>query len=427
MRKRLLSRTLWIVVAALVIAGAGVGVAGAVIAVTAGSGDVVIGCALNSNGDLRIVSAASQCKPKEHVVELAGPQIPQTRQVDCSTGGNIQEAIDSVPVQLPLTVDITGTCTEAVRFSRDNVTLRAASPGAGLAAPAPGDSTLWLEGARHVSLEGLTLSGGGSGINAVNGASFSASGLHVTDAFDGVAAFGSSYGLLDGVTIENSGSSGLNVGSGSSISASSTTISNSQSYGVVTASGHVDLHNSTVTNSRGQGVDAEFSGSVQLYATTVEHSGQTGVIAFWGGSIFAEDGSVIEYNSNGGVGAHGGAVDIANSRVAHNEGGASTYAGGRLGLSGSTVVENNIGDGVTVAGGGVAGIGDQTIIRGNTGNGVSIADVSMADFGTVNGVQITGNGGWGVYCQSSPAVALITGNPSAVSGNTAGEDNCPRA
>jgi hypothetical protein len=342
----------------LVIAGTGAGVASAVSTVTAGPANVVIGCALNRNGDLRIVSRASQCRPTEHVVKLAGPQLPQTRQVNCNTGGNIQKAIDSAPVQLPLTVDITGTCTQAVQFSRDNVKLRAASPGAGITAPAPGDSPLYLDGARHVVLDGLTLTGGDRGVNAFNGASFTASGLHVSGGRWGVSLTGASSAQIDGLSVGQVAQAGIEVAGGADVQVSNATIG-SGNFGVIAIGGHAELTGTTVTDSGGSGVVAENGGSVQLTGTTVEHAGDSGLFAWNGGSIEARQGSLIQYN-NGGVASHDGSVHLVDARVVHNAASGVDIQFGRLITQGATIIEDNTGNGVGLSGNSAAEFGDQT-------------------------------------------------------------------
>ena len=89
------------------------------------------------------------------------------------------------------------------------------------------------------------------------------------------------------------------------------------------------------------------------------------------------------------------------------------------------ILENNPGGGLVVALASTAQVQDSTI-GGNGGDGINLSDTSVVqfDFPTSNN-QITGNTGWGIDCQSSPAVAMTVGGAGTVTGNGAGQDNCP--
>ena len=64
-------------------------------------------------------------------------------------------------------------------------------------------------------------------------------------------------------------------------------------------------------------------------------------------------------------------------------------------------------------------------IKNNTGNGVHLAGTASGGFNQMN--TITGNSQWGIFCDGPPAVAQIQTPPAIddISGNSAGQINCP--
>jgi hypothetical protein len=421
---------LWLALCAAVIAATGTGVAFATGAIGSDTGNVIVACAKNLNGQLRVVNDPSECLASEHQVSLQAP-LPQGEQklaVDCAAGESIQQAIDSAPVNLPLLIAINGTCTEAVTIGRDNVTLVAVSPGDGIQSPGPNVAPLSLNGATHISLGQLTLTGGQNGLQAFNGASFGAFGLHVTGATSGILIGNGSIGSLNELTIDHSSQDGLSLGDGGSVQVSGGTISDSGVDGVQLDGAHAQLTDVDVTRSGFQGVEVSTGSTAELNNTTVEYSTSTGVIAFIGGSVSIGNGSQIQHNGQGGVIANAGAVTLAGADIANNRGGGvSTFDGGHVNMQNDTIIENNTGDGVTVSGGSAASIQGQNFIRNNTGDGVHVRDTSIALFGILTGPnQIVGNGGWGIFCDvGPPAVAQMSGTPGNVSGNGPGQVNCP--
>jgi hypothetical protein len=427
-KTRLRRRGVRVALVALLMTVGGAGVAYATGAIATGSGDPIVGCAKNTNGQLRIVGDSSQCLPSEHSVLFQAPlaQGPQNVFVDCTAGQSINQAMQDASPNTPLTIVIRGTCTEAVIIDRDEVSLQAQSPGDGIQAPGPNDSPLSLNGATHVNLGQLTLTGGRNGLGAFDGASFSASNLHVSGAATGVMIGGGSSGNLNQSTIESSTQDGLAVHNGGSVQMNSGTIRQSGGDGVSLDGGHASLGGVLVTHSGFQGVSARNGSSADLGNTTVEYSTRTGVHAFNGGSI-SINGGLIQFNGQVGVIAHSGSVNLQGAVVANNQGaGAGTFAGGRLNVQGGTVIENNQGDGLQFFGGGAGSVQGQNFIRGNSRNGIHVRDTSIALFDSPSGTnQIVDNGGWGLFCDGPPAVAQTTGQPGTLSGNGGGTSNCP--
>ena len=92
--------------------------------------------------------------------------------VRCDKGNTIGVALDEHRDALTLT--IIGVCDEHLTIDRNDVTLVAAAPGAGLHGPDPTRNTLQVTGDRFV-LDGLTVTGGRNAI-VVSGGTGSGSG-----------------------------------------------------------------------------------------------------------------------------------------------------------------------------------------------------------------------------------------------------------
>jgi hypothetical protein len=127
--------------------------------------------------------------------------------------------------------------------------------------------------------------------------------------------------------------------------------------------------------------------------------------------VAAQDGGSVDFHPGVGVsGNHGGGVTARD--------------GGHLTIRGDTTIENNTGNGVFLSGASSLQ-GGGTTVSGNSGDGIHLKDTSVAQFDGTS--QITGNSGWGIFCEGPPSVAVIEGNPGTVSGNTGGQNNCPSA
>ena len=382
----------WVVAAVLAVAAAGMGVAAAAGTLSAGAGNSYVGCVAPKSGAVTIVSSASQCPKGDSVVMLAGAQVPQKVTVDCP-GQSIQAAIDAAPVNLPLTVTITGTCTQNVTIDRNDVTLQAPigpGPGAGITAKDSGKPVIEV-GGTGITLNNLTLTGGSTGLRLDFGATVTSS---------------------TGLTI--TGSTGNGVGlSGADLDMFYATISNAGSSGVAASSGSVAVLNSvTITGSAHDGVFARDGSTVIIGGSNDPAAGGP---------------SVIDGNGIGVVAQGHATVSISTTQVEKNTGVAGLVSkdGSQLTVQdGSLIEDNSAGDGVIISGGSMATFQGTNTISGNEGNGVSVHDVSVVAFGEPDTNTITGNGGDGVFCASPEA--MQTAAPGTITGNAGpDQDNCP--
>ena len=429
MKIKMPERAGWAAFAVACLTMTGIGAAYAASAIAPGPHGSYTGCVSKRDGDLRIVSGASQCRPNESVISLAGPQTARTVRVNCAAGQTIGAALAAAPVNLPLTVNVSGTCTEAVRIARDNVSLIGAGPGAGITAPDPSADPVIVT-ASQISLAGLTLTGGSTGILTSlpdrGSASFTASSLQINGADTGVALSPGTTGALTNVTVDHPGGhggGGVVVGAGASLEARRLTISNAGNEALNVNGGQATVSGSAITSGSGEGVEVWGGGNLTLTNTSIEHT-HFAVHATSGGTVVLQDSTIT--SNGGGVRAEGATAEIENSTVTGNgDNGVESMDGGRVRIAGSQI-ENNNGDGVRILGGSVATFSDTSdVISGNAGNGISVHDTSIAIFSPGDTSQIINNGGWGLFCAGPPSVALITATPGTVSGNAAGQDNCP--
>lgn len=430
-------RLAFLAVLGLVIAG---GVAYA--AIPGGTG-VISGCFNNVHGGLRMIDteAGDTCKNNETAISWnqqgpPGPQGPPgvtpgpaERTVDCSAGETVSGALAQTSAAPSVTITIRGTCAESIFLRRDNVTLQGAMPADGLSAPGPGGVVLSLNGAQRTQLRNMKITGGSSGIWAVEGARFSTFNLSVHGFSNtGILVGTNSVANLSNTTVTG-GKGGVDVGEGATATINGGTISGARFFNVHARGGaSVSLGGGAlVTGSGFHGAQADTGGSITVGAATIQDSAGTGLFAFQGGSVAAFNGSLIKDNRQGGVGANAGVAQISGGRVSGNSPmGTLAYNGGALTIQDGAVVEDNTGSGVQLGVASTLAV-QQATIRRNTGHGISANDTSVIGG---QGNEIVDNGGWGVWCQGPPAVAMISTAPGGlgnISGNAAGDENCPNA
>jgi hypothetical protein len=367
---------------------------------------------------------------EQPIVPLGRASVPLSVTVNCAAGQTVTAALARVAnLTGPVRITLTGVCTEAVRIAQDDITLVGASAGDGLAATSPASDVLVLDAARRIVLNNLSIRGGAAGLVAVSAASFSASNLHVTGAATGISVQTNSRGLVTSARVEDCGA-GLRATTGGVLAVRGGVIDNISGFGANASDGGFlsMAGGALVRNSAAIGVFAANGGSVSLRDATVEGS-DTGVQINEGGSARLDVGTLIHNNLRIGLAVHGAAVNLsAGARVANNVGvGIGLFNGARVAFNGA-VVENTSGSpgwGVLLTGGASvrAGPGGVTI-QGNSSDGISLRDTSVAGFDGATSV-ILNNGGWGIFCSSAPAVAQISGLPPTVTGNAAGQINCP--
>lgn len=375
------------------------------------SSGVVNACVDRSTGAVRIVDSSSRsigdrtCRPTEAAVALSAAIRPANVTVDCAHGGSVQQALDQNALAPSIDITIDGTCKEVVTVAHNDVTLEAGTAGSGIQAPTSNGYAVLLNGASRVQLVGLTLSGGANTLVSASSASFYANNVTVTGAaHNGVDVISNSSGTFDGGSITGSGAQGMQAVDG----------------------GMLTLTNGTVVSGNGDvGVTAGNAANLQLGDADIHDNGGGGVQAFSGSLVDTGSGTTISNNTGWGVQVDGNShADIGGTISGNSGGGIILFSSSSIHLQSATV-KNNLDEGVLFTMASTGTVEDSTITD-NTKDGIAIEDTSVVQFmfDSPDNV-ISGNGGYGVFCAQSPAVAMIHGSIGTMSGNAQDITNCP--
>lgn len=137
--------------------------------------------------------------------------------VNCwEPGASVQDEIDDVKVGRDTTIFIMGFCDERVTITRDGITLSGNKDGSNAIGDGDGLAEVTVTGARRVQIEYLKITGAGSGVNVIHGATATIIGNNIyTNTLSGVEVnYGSSAVLTDN-DITGNGENGIFVGHGS--------------------------------------------------------------------------------------------------------------------------------------------------------------------------------------------------------------------
>lgn len=339
-------------------------------------------------------------------VEVAN-QAPLTMQVTCGNGETIQAALNLAGDRSArVTIDVSGYCPEDVALWRGNTVLRAVAPGDGF-------RSLAIEGAQGVRLEGLTL----AGLVAASGASFAADGISIIDS-PRIAVYitsGSTGELRSPVIRRCGGGTCVEVNGGSSLTIDQGLIEGTGTgMGVVAHGTSINLFDTVIRgHSRGIWVAG---GTARMVGGAVEQNTSEGVAT---GGYMEAQGTAFRDNFWMGIAVMGGMFGMFGGEVTGNGTGVFS-AGGVVTLRDGTVVRGNRFAGVSLENGSSLLLGETTIAD-NEGDGIWLGDVCVA----IGVVTLTNNQGWGLRCETAPAVAQYRGTFNA-SGNAAGDILCPR-
>ena len=412
---------------------------------------VLTGCLNMSSGELRKVALGLEpfaaCNPaetqvtwssgvpgmesrlialEEQIAELESNLDPLDLTVHCPDE-SIQDALDLAGNRAAhVTITIEGVCTEEVVISRDNTTLRGASPGDGLQAPSPDSVVLVLARARRIYLEQLAITGGSVGLIATRGGDFVAENIHISGATDWcVAIYYNAFGALESSTMENC-PTGLLVTSGGSARMMGGLINNSENEGLrADMGGNVSIQSGAVIQNNRQGVNVDPGGTVGISDATIENN-EDGVF-MRGGQVTIGDGSVIQNNTRFGVNVNAGGTALLQdgTRISNNgRSGVIAGAGSSLSIVG-VIIEFNGEDGIKLSNGATAQFRGDAIIQYNSGDGIEISTMSSVHIppGVTEQVQVIGNTGTAVSCIEEN-VFQITNRPGIISGNGLDEVVC---
>jgi hypothetical protein len=370
--------------------------------------------------------------------------------VNCASGDRIARALDRPNVlDRRMIIVVNGTCTENVVIERDDVTLKAGTSGGGVTAADSSKPAVQVNGARRVAVEGLAVTGGLHGVQAIGGAAVAIRGAAIRNAVqNGVFAFNSSTATIDGSTIENHGNSGVAVVAASSATMTGSTVRGNSLYGVVAVrAGSVLLGNydaagtvccgNLIENNVFDGVLLGDASGAHLYGNTIQGNGATngrwGVLAVRESSIVLRGGNVVRAN---GSAVGGGGAFARHSTISTGPGdtpvipSSNEFAGSASGivathnslvdLRGGTSITGNTRTGVAVEVGSRVRT-DGSLITGNGWQGIfagRAAGVELIGAGNT----VSGNGQWGLLCGDNES--SYNGLTTGITGNTFGDVNC---
>lgn len=333
------------------------------------------------------------------LVAGAAPARAQTPEktivVWCDRGDSIGAALEAEPAERRLVVEVAGSCRETVTITRDDVTLRGSDAQGGALEGDPARDTVVVDGARRVTVEALTFTGGRNGLVASGGAT---------------------------VTLRRT-----------------TLRGHAAPYSAVLArrGSQVIVEESLVADNPGSGISVADGSSATLLSSRVLNNGfggvpSFGIVAVRGGVVWLGGGNQVSGNTIG-IFVRGGHLRIgeglASDEIAGNGVGISATDNSVLDLRGApggavrTLVTGNTGNGVFVQMGTVLRLRSITI-SGNGGHGIiAVYDAGIGFFvPSPNYVTVTGNAGYGLFC--GDAETSVAGDLSGVSGNGQGEVSC---
>jgi hypothetical protein len=365
-------------------------------------GDMIYGCYQKNNGQLRIVGNTSECKKSEVPISWAGGLAgPTTILVDCNNGETITDALQQLGD--PLTIQVKGTCNENVEIVRNDVTLIAHPSGGTINGPDPNKITINVRGSPRTVIDGLTVTGGRTGIN---GSAMIRNCTIQNNAWNGVSFYHGGNGTVDSCRIKDNPHHGIVIEGGSATVINSTISSNGGVGIIVNPGGSArigitdrnEYAGNTISNNGSNGIHVA-GGSAFIGGNTISGNG-TDPNARWGRhgiGFFYGNGSVVGYNritgnpysgiiakssavmiGDGGfgllIGAPGEDPMYANVITGNNmagtpdNGGVYGYLGASLDIRYSTI-SNNTGDGVILRLRSTARMYGDTINE-NSGNGI---------------------------------------------------------
>jgi hypothetical protein len=362
----------------------------------------------------------------------------------------------------PLTFVVQGTCIVNLVITRDDVTIRTdGSIPATVTAADPSQSTIQIDGARRIVIDGLfangfTVNGGTFGINATRGGSANIRNCQVTGASNtGIISSYNSTVSVDACSVTGN-ASGVAAVNTAAVAITNSTVTANTSNGIVAArnsylrvgqdlQGTPTVRPVTVSGSGATGIVVTEGSAANVVGGSVASSGGTNIFigrASSGqiglGTNNLTGGMTIQNGSSNGIAVEGGNATIVFSTITGNLARGIVVSNGgsaRIGVTNT----NNVFGANTISNNGTDGIGvfhsSGTFIGGNTiaTNTVFGINVGQGTASIVGGNTITGNGQTGVFVRAGsvligdpgfgPATTVntISGNGGAPSaGNTGG-------
>lgn len=317
--------------------------------------------------------------------------LAENRQVNCDHGQSLAKVLEEAkPGE---TVQVRGTCQEAVTIITDRITI---DGGGSAIIDGGGGEAVTADGVRGVTLTGLTVRQGLNGVVAKGGANLQLTSVTTQNNFvSGIRVDGHSSVELRDCIAQNNGVNGLEVDRASEVKITGTFLSQGNVvFGIsLLNTSSIVFANATVTitnNTLGLAIGLNSGGTIADAATTVTTSYNltTGFTVVSGSSLLVFEGAIVAQNNraNHGVSANSKSsidLDRGGSITATNNGLDGVQLEDSLlnmfnmpGLRGSTVVAtNNQRHGLsTFVGGKIDLSGDSQITSQSNGQAGLFAD-----------------------------------------------------
>lgn len=249
--------------------------------------------------------------------------------VDCINGDSVNAALASVEdSKNPVTVTISGTCSESVFINRDDVTLQGNSQSDGIVGTY---AVAAQRGASRVSVQNMTLSGSFAGISCFSGASIVGSNLIIENGGRGVLAFSQGSCVIDDSVIRGH-SQGLTILDSSSVYLRGSTVENNNVGANVWANGSLSTDGTAVNSmaiirNNTIGVNVFSNGSFRPVDVVIEDNAVIGV------QLGANSAMQIEFDNNVIVRNNAFAGIVVGSLASANLSPALTVEGNGIGIS----------------------------------------------------------------------------------------------
>jgi len=352
-----------------------------------------------------VAAALALSQPAE-----AQPIPVRTVTVNCSQPGQtIAAALRRQVLGGGLIVNISGTCNEHVDIFRDDVILRGAAAGATIHGPTTTDQAVFIDGAKRVHLQDLTVTGGSDGVSGANGASFFLDNVTVQGATRlGVVASYNATAYINGSTIQQSGSNGVTAANAAVVVITNSTVQQNVTGIIASRASHIRVgQNSTgttlgpvvVQNNSGNGIQVVDASAAIVVSTTVKNNG--------GNGIYVARGSTAD------VGIGSFSLVGANTIMSNGAGSSGILVeGGSANIVGNTITDNGFGVQFINGGNGRFGITPSTTYLGNNVSVNKLAGLLITNGATAvigantisgNGVGTTAGNRWGVFLNQGAA------------------------
>lgn len=352
---------------------------------------------------------------------------PITLPVDCAKGQSITQILKFADfARRPVVLAIKGACNENVTIDRDDVTLQGAT-GATVNAPDGSLPAIRINGTRVV-VDKLTVNGGASGVIVAHVHDVMVTNSSIRSANQACVSLIGAHARILNNTIQNCAGDGVTLNQSSALLNNNQIMSNGGS-GVALFQSSAQLNNNQIMSSGGSGIALSGNSAIQVIGNTITLNGSQGIGVTQSQASIATTtisgngtNAALNEGARSGVGSAWSNVTINNSQIIGNSGRGIVASGGSLGLFNSQVNANGI-HGVSllvsatavIGGGSISGNGAQglisefrgtvqitgTTIQNNASNGIALnlASKLFVDGGPM--VTVSGNGGWGLYCNDA--------------------------